>query len=260
MTENPRGRPPPRTERDTATTPPGTGNFAELFPDLAKRIEERQQWAERNGAAREANDRHRREVETAESVAKLARRLGARYSPDRVSLDRFETHHPAQPPVLARVRAIALGVGEFVASGRGLVLYGSVGTGKDHLLAALLYAASAAGLSADWTNGLEMLGIFRDAMGSDELEGSLIARFAGPAVLGIRDPLPPVGESSSWRTETLYRVLDARYRRMRPTWMTLNVISIDEADRALSAPVFDRLRDDAELLRCFWPSYRERNS
>jgi hypothetical protein len=76
--------------------------------------------------------------------------------------------------------------------------------------------------------------------------------------LAISDPIPPVGEPTAWNLGQLYRLLDRRYRDLKQTWVTLNALSIEDADAKLSAPMFDRLREDAELFACFWPSFRER--
>jgi len=191
----------------------------------------------------------------------LAGRLGKRYHPTLASLDTFKVYHKAQQPALDALRAFAAGVKGAVEAGRGLVIYGTVGTGKDHLLAAVLYAAVRAGFSASWVNGQDIFGRFRDAMDSGESEAGVIREMADHAVLGISDPIPPVVDPSkpgAWRAELLYRVLDARYRQCKPTWVSLNAMSAEDADAKLSAPVFDRLRDDAALVPCFWPSYRER--
>jgi hypothetical protein len=56
----------------------------------------------------------------------------------------------------------------------------------------------------------------------------------------------------------LYRVLDRRYREVKPTWVTINAEDADDAKAKLGAPIFDRLKDNAELVPCFWPSFRER--
>ncbi len=185
----------------------------------------------------------------------LAVRMGRRYTPDRATLDGFRVEYAEQAAALKAVR-------QLVADGtfeRSLVLYGSVGTGKDHLLAALLYAAAAAGKSVAWVNGQEVYSRFRDAMDTKTSEASLMADFTRPDVLGISDPIPPVidpNKPAAWRTELLFRVLDARYRDMKATWVTCNAEDPKDAAGKLSEPVFDRLKDGAVLVPCFWPSYR----
>lgn len=202
-----------------------------------------------------------REAETAARkraavIQTLAARMGKRYAPTRATLGNFRIEYREQAQVRKAIEAI-------MASGtfdRGILLYGSVGTGKDHLLAALLYAAADAGRTAKWVNGQEVYSRFRDAMDSKVSEESLIREFTTPDVLGISDPIPPVidpSRPSAWRTELLFRVLDSRYRDCKPTWITLNAQSPDDAQRKLSEPVFDRVRHDAVLIPCFWPSFRE---
>lgn len=198
------------------------------------------------------------ERERRQAVHALAADLGARYGPDRATLDRFTFYHAAQRPVLARLRTIADRIGAFVGDGRGLVLYGMVGTGKDHLLAALLYAAADAGVACRWVNGQEVFGQFRDRMDTGRADEEHFRELCRPQVLAISDPTPPVGGAKEWDLGNFYRLVDRRYRAMRPTWLTVNATSLEDADTKLSEPIFDRLRDGAEMLGCFWPSHRER--
>jgi DNA replication protein DnaC len=182
----------------------------------------------------------------------LQAQLGARYSYKRCSLESFKPTNDKQRQVIDKLKVFD------VESGRGLIFYGTIGTGKDHLLAAMLYKVAAT-KPASWINGPELFGRFRDSFDDDTKESQIIERLVRPAVLGISDPIPIIGESGSWRTEILYRVVDMRYRDLKPTWMTINAESPEDADVKLASPVFDRLREDAELISCFWESYREKS-
>jgi DNA replication protein DnaC len=198
-----------------------------------------------------------------ELVGRLARRLGPRYSPERSSLDTFHVYdRAAQGRVLERLRGIRARIAGYVAEGRGFVWLGAVGTGKDHLMAAMLYAAAAAGLRCDWVNGQDLYGRFRDGMDVKRPEEELLRELVAPEVLGISDPVPPQGVPSGWDLLQLYRVVDRRYHLNRPTWVTMNVLGKKppEADACelLSAAVWDRLREGAVVLPCFWRSYRGR--
>jgi DNA replication protein DnaC len=192
------------------------------------------------------------------AVADLAARLGRRYAPDRATLEGFEVYHRDQRPVLGRLREIRAELPGWLEGGRGLVFYGTVGTGKDHLLAAMLYAAARAGLSCRWENGQDLHARFRDQVKADGREEDVLAPLVAPQVLAVSDPTPPAGQLTPWNQLQLYRLFDRRYRALRSTWVTLNASSVSDADAQLSEPVFDRLRHGAELLPCFWPSYRER--
>lgn len=191
-------------------------------------------------------------------VYDLARDLGARYSESRSSLDAFEVYDDAQKQIVSRLRSVVANIAELVASGTSIIFVGTVGTGKDHLLSATLYAAARAGLGCRWVNGQEVYGQFRDRMDSGDTEEELLRTLVRPQVLGISDPIPAVGSPSAYNSSQLYRLVDRRYRMMRPTWVTLNSRSSEEAMEKLSAPVFDRLRDGAVILPCMWPSYRAR--
>lgn len=185
-------------------------------------------------------------------LAALGYDLGARYSFDRTRLSRFEIYDQRQRVVIDALTA-------FLADeSRNLILFGPVGTGKDHLLAAALYHAARRGDSCRWVNGQEFYGSVRDRMDSANSEADWFARWTAPHVLGISDPVQPVGELTPWRIELLYRLIDRRYRAMRATWVTLNVRSEEEADQRMSQQVFDRLREGAVVIPCFWPSYRAR--
>jgi DNA replication protein DnaC len=140
-----------------------------------------------------------------------------------------------------------------------VIFFGTVGTGKDHLAAALLYAATDAGCLCRYTNGRELFARFRATMGDDaaENERKLVDDFAAPAVLAISDPTPPGSDMTAWQHDVLYRIVDRRYSLMRSTWITAN-LTRETADAALTEPVWDRLQQGAEVFVCDWGSYRER--
>ncbi len=184
----------------------------------------------------------------------LAVKLGKRYAPDRATIATYRVEFAEQREPIKQVR-------EILSSGfdQSVVLFGSIGTGKDHLLAAILYGAAKAGKTVAWANGQEVYSRFRDAMDSKQSEESIMAGFVAPEVLGISDPIPPVVDPhkpAAWRTELLFRVLDNRYRDCKPTLMTLNARDPQDINDKLSPPVWDRLKDQAILIPCFWPSFR----
>ncbi len=218
--------------------------------------------ATRSVKAREDGETKRREDEAAtrkksDAMRRLAGELGERYSPARTKLDAYQVYHDRQREAVARLRGLDLG--ELMASGRGLLFYGTVGTGKDHLLAAMLYqAAWKHDASCRWVNGLEVYGAFRDRIDTHQRDEDYFRQLWEPQVLAISDPVPPVGNPSAWDTSNLYRLIDRRYRAMKSTWASMNTSSEADSDAKLTEPVFDRLREGAEVFACFWPSFRER--
>ncbi len=188
----------------------------------------------------------------------LGHQLGARYSADRCTLDSFEVYNQKQADIVNRLRRLIPSLPDMVRAGRGILFYGSVGTGKDHLLAAMLYKIAGLGISVKWMSGQTFYGDSRDRMDSKDTERDAFANMLAPRVLAISDPVPPAGSLSAWNVSQLYRLMDVRYRDLKATWCSLNATTEQDADGMLSAPVWDRLRENAELFPCFWPSFRQR--
>jgi DNA replication protein DnaC len=193
--------------------------------------------------------------EKREYGAALVNALGRRYAAERTSFDCYTIYHPDQKAVLEQVKTLAARIPELVTNGENVIFYGPCGTGKDHLLAALLHQTYR--YPALFVSAQELFGAIRDRMTNSQDEQPYLRRLEAPAILGISDLLPPARDPSAWNLECLYRVLDRRYRDLKCTWVTFNADSVEEANEALTAPVFDRLRDNATILPCFWQSYRK---
>jgi DNA replication protein DnaC len=199
----------------------------------------------------------RREVN--QRMDDLARQLGRRYSPRLATLDNFHVYDASgeQAAVLQRVREFIADMENVLRETRGLVLYGSVGTGKDHLLAAALYHVARAGIPVGWVNAEDDIYLrVRDSMDSGELEDRILGPMVKPVVLGISDPLSPRGALGDWDVRILARLLDRRYRALRPTWLTMNAIDEADAKTKLTSLIWDRFQDGAEVIPCFWSSFR----
>ena len=220
-----------------------------------RRLEERRIQVEKEEAERAEREKAQR---ISECVHRLAADLGKRYRPERARLDNFELYHKSQDKVLTALRELLPRLSELVSAGRGLIFLGPVGTGKDHLMAAALYSVAKRGTSARWFNGMEVFGAFRDRIDTGQRDREHFNELCRPDVLGLSDPIPPLGQVSAWSAENLYRILDLRYRAEKSTWVSVNASSLEDADAKLSAPCFDRVRHGAEVFNCFWPSFRER--
>lgn len=223
----------------------------EMTPDEIAR------WAARKKEMEE-HDRllaeRKRQAQITATMVELAAALGSRYSPDRATFDGYKIYDARQKGVVAKLRHAA----QLASAGKHLVLYGAVGTGKDHLLAAALYEVARAGFSVAWVAGLEFYGMVRDGFKNDDGESSIIGRLSRPRILGISDPTASAGDLSDWRIELLSRLIDQRYREMRPIWLTMNADNEQEIEEKLTTRIWDRLQDDAEIVPCFWPSHRAR--
>lgn len=194
-----------------------------------------------------------------EKWIRLSARLGERYADCRISTFVFHEDPRAravQEKVIESLKAYSEQIEELVDSGRGIVLFGPAGTGKDHLLSAMMRKACWHNLSVEWRNGMDLFADRRDAISKDTPERDLIRDLTVPDVLAISDPVPPWGNLTEGQAEFLFRVVDARYRRRKPIWVSANFNEGKEAESRVGAQVIDRLRDGALALYCNWPSFR----
>ena len=189
-----------------------------------------------------------------EKLAEFLRAAGALYRD--ATLDNFNTDRPGQCEAVDACREWADGITTHTS--RGLLLFGPVGSGKDHLgIAAVRQSILKHGVDGRFVNGAELFGEIRDLIDTDRSEGSIIGRLVSPALLLLSDPLPVFGPLSNFQASTLYRICNGRYSLGKPTITTVNVASGDEAVERMGAATWDRLKSGAIVIFCNWPSHRE---
>lgn len=190
----------------------------------------------------------------------LDRQVGSRYRGATLKGWQFHgepDHRQDQASAVSHIAEYGAALHDNIHQGRNLVLHGPAGTGKDHLLAALAYHTVRSGFRVRWTNGPDLFGTARDRIGSNASEAELLASLTGPDVLVLSDPTTPGFPLTGWQAQLMYRIVDGRYRRQRPTWVSLNVRDGHEAETLLGVATVDRLRHDAIALECNWPSFRK---
>jgi DNA replication protein DnaC len=181
--------------------------------------------------------------------------IGKRYSG--CTLANYDCTTDEQSDVVTRISEYADALDGGKAPVSSIVLYGPVGTGKDHLLSALMLTAARNGHSVHWTNGMDLYSRYRDSIDSERTEKQVASEFTTPDVLCISDPIPPWGELTTGQVAFMFRVLDRRYRDMKPTWCSMNAASSEDAADRMSSQLIDRLKDGAICLHCNWPSHRK---
>lgn len=185
----------------------------------------------------------------------LLLRVGRRY--ERATLDTFEASAGHQSLAKGHVFAYIAQMPSNVQQGRNVLLYGPKGTGKDHLMVAMIREAVLThGFGVHWINGLDFYGNVRDRIGSDKPEAELVKSICSHDILAISDPLPPWDDVGNFQAQMMFRIIDRRYRDLRPVWVTMNVAKGEEAEKRLGAATVDRLRDNALAIHCDWASHR----
>lgn len=173
------------------------------------------------------------------------------------TFENYSTKNVSQVNVVCALKEYVAGFREFETT-PNLVLFGPVGTGKDHLAIATAAAILEHTLtSIEWLHGGDVFGRIRDAMDSGESERSLVASLAKPEIVIFSDPIPPTGELGSHMMGMFLRIVDVRCRNGRSTWTTLNVAEDAEADRRMGEASWDRLCHGAWKIKCAWPSHRK---
>lgn len=192
----------------------------------------------------------------------LESRIGQRYAGCELSQWRFygtESERAKQQNVVNRIETYMRQLPENVAKAQGILLLGPPGTGKDFLMSVLMREAVLShGIGVEWVNGVDLFAHIRDAIGGETTEKKLVSQWTTPPVLALSDPVPPRGDLTDFQASMLFRIIDARYRALRPTWVTLNVSDRAEAGRRMGSQVVSRLMDGATTLRCEWQDFRTR--
>jgi len=193
------------------------------------------------------------------AIVDLCRSLGRRYA--QCTLSTYEIYDPKQKAVIDRLRYFAEEMPEFLETSGGLLLFGNPGTGKDHLIAALLKLAIAKhGLTVAWWDAGALFDELYFAIKADDEAPlkSTLKMLRRPHVLAISDPQPPQGSLSDAQLRRLRDLIDWRYRAGLSTWLTTNLDNREHAEKLLTAPVMQRVKEASGVILCDWPSYRER--
>jgi DNA replication protein DnaC len=141
--------------------------------------------------------------------------VGRTWAEPGLAAETFQTFHVARQPVAVEVAQA------FAARPQGtLALYGSYGTGKTHLLAAIANAVAARGQTCRFASTTLLFGAIQERIGQGEDYLDLFRR-ATSAPLLLLDDLDKL-KPSEFREETLYTILNGRSVAGLPLAITSN--------------------------------------
>lgn len=190
------------------------------------------------------------------------RQRGKRYEACR--LDTFEVTCDRQKAAMDALRAFVDNMQLHIEAGRNLVAFGPSGTGKDHLITGMVYWAIRSLEKPEskrydilWTDGPSLFAKVRAEISNNENESDIVSDLSKCWLLVLSDLLPPSSKLTDFQSDVIYRIIEQRYSRMRPTWLSINVRNRAELDAGLGVAVGDRLIDGAVTIACEWPSYRK---
>jgi len=140
--------------------------------------------------------------------------------------------------------------------GRCGILCGAAGTGKTHLAIGILRHFVEKGGTGLYTTALEMIARIKDTFRkeSPESEAQAVAHLTAVDLLVVDE----VGRQldSTYEQAQVFRILDARYRALKPTILVTNLNKVDIV-KFLGEAIVDRMRESGGALHVFdWASSR----
>jgi DNA replication protein DnaC len=164
------------------------------------------------------------------------------------------------PAQVRAVRAFARDIEQHLDSGRGLWLFGDVGTGKTTLAMLVSKAALDAGRSVAIYSLPRLLAELRTTFSEDSEQGyvELLDRLTAVDLLHIDD----VGaeKTSDWVLEQLYAIVNARYEEQRSIVITTNLKERSELADQINERTVSRLEEICEILPLFGPDARRQTA
>jgi DNA replication protein DnaC len=133
----------------------------------------------------------------------------------------------------------------------GVVLLGPGGTGKTHMVACMIDSLTSRGIRALFGNVLDLLGRLRRSYddGAQEEEWRIIDELASAPLLVIDD----LGKEkvSGWVEQTLYRIVDMRYRENRALVVTSNftLSELEKRYNDVGSALISRIAEMCEGVR-----------
>jgi DNA replication protein DnaC len=152
------------------------------------------------------------------------------------------------PALTREVRAFVRDINRNLDEGRGLWLFGDVGTGKTSLAMLVSKAALDAGRSVAIYSMPRLLSdikeTYEDRSATSYME--LFQRLVGVDLLHIDDL--GAEKRTEWVLEQLYSIINERWQEQRSVVVTTNLIDVDELREQIGPRTVSRLHEMCDLM------------
>jgi DNA replication protein DnaC len=152
------------------------------------------------------------------------------------------------PALVREIRTYVRDVGGKLDNGKGLWLFGDVGTGKTSLAMLVSKAALEAGRSVAIYSMPRLLSDIKETY-EDRSETSymqLFERLVGVDLLHIDDL--GAEKRTEWVLEQLYSIINERWQEQRSVIVTTNLIDVDELRDQIGPRTVSRLHEMCDLI------------
>lgn len=168
--------------------------------------------------------------------------------------DNFKADTDGQRRALTIARDYAESFDRHAKTGESLLFLGKAGTGKSHLAAAILQAILP-GHCGMYTTAADVIEQVRSTWRRDSeiSQARVLSMLATVPLLVIDEVGVQYGTESE--QNTMFQILDRRYRDRKPTVLLAN-LEVTEFAAMVGDRIFDRLREVSRVVKFEWVSYR----
>ena len=184
----------------------------------------------------------------------VARSCGLTQEELRASFDGFEA--TGQEAALACARQYAEGFSR--ATAHGLLFYGTSGTVKTHLAAAILVRLVARGFAPQAVNIVDLCHLYKASFGDEGQALRAQLRDLERAELLLLDDWGQEKPSDAFRA-VLYNLINNRFRRKLPLLITTN-LDMEALRDHVGAPLYSRILGALDPVRMVGEDYRRRQA
>ena len=144
----------------------------------------------------------------------------------------------------------------FTSESNGLLLIGSYGCGKTHLVASIIHRMAFKGVAGLFVVVPDLMAKIRASFGAEENKAEKIMNAAKKAEILVLDDLG-AENATDWVTEQLYLIINYRYEHMLPTIITTNCKG-QELEKKLGRRTLSRIAEMTTPIQIQAEDYRMR--